>query len=135
MAKTSNILSFPHGEPLDERFPEFEPVEEGVFDTDLDDIIALVDHEQMKNMLDRLDSLRLLVTQGRVGALLFVGQDPVTGYFLTETCLDPATNRTELFGFVGVLENLKLEISEQASMAPVINLAGSVVDPYSEAEA
>lgn len=135
MTTLNNVLMFPHGEPLEERFPEFDGLgEEDVFDLEPTGTINLVSPEQTKNILDRLSRLRLLVEQGRIGSLVIVGQDPVTGYFLTETCLDPATGRTEHFGLVGVLETLKLELTEQAALSPVIDLTGAVVDPYFEAD-
>lgn len=125
MQMSGQILSFPDGTPIAYPAVEF----------DYDSALApLVSEEQMKNILDRLDRLRLLVEQGRIDSLVLVGKDPVTGYFLTETCLDAQDDRTELFGFVGVLENLKLEISEQAAMAPVISLTGDIIDPFFEAK-
>jgi hypothetical protein len=88
----------------------------------------------VEEMLDKLDRLRRLITDGRIQGLIFVGQDPVTGYFLTETCLDRAMNRSELFGYMGVLETLKMEIGESAAVAPVIDLSGTIIDPYEEEE-
>lgn len=130
---SATILSFPDGSKIegdarikfDEDYAEALLKGEGSFDP-----IQSVDPEQVKIILDKIDQLRSLVEQGRIDGLVFVGQDPVTGYFITELCLEPDLNRTELFGYMGVLETVKLELSEQAAMAPVMTLAGVILDPY-----
>lgn len=127
---TGKILSFPTGAPLLDELGAClceaadEIVDEGA--------ISLVSAEQKRLLLEKVDRLRALINEGRVDGLVFAGQDPVTGYFFTEMCLDEVESRTELFGFMGILENLKLEISENAAMAPALTLSGLVIDPFME---
>lgn len=130
---SATILSFPDGSKIegDARIKFDEDYAEALLEGEESfDPIQSVDPEQVKIILDKIDQLRSLVEQGRIDGLVFVGQDPVTGYFITELCLEPDLNRTELFGFMGVLETVKLELSEQAAMAPVMTLAGAILDPY-----
>lgn len=130
---SATILSFPDGSKIegDARIKFDEDYAEALLEGEESfDPIQSVDPEQVKIILDKIDQLRSLVEQGRIDGLVFVGQDPVTGYFITELCLEPDLNRTELFGYMGVLETVKLELSEQAAMAPVMTLAGVILDPY-----
>lgn len=130
---SATILSFPDGSKIegDARIKFDEDYAEALLEGEESfDPIQSVDPEQVKIILDKIDQLRSLVEQGRIDGLVFVGQDPVTGYFITELCLEPDLNRTELFGYMGVLETVKLELSEQAAMAPVMTLAGAILDPY-----
>lgn len=130
---SATILSFPDGSKIegDARIKFDEDYAEALLEGEESfDPIQSADPEQVKIILDKIDQLRSLVEQGRIDGLVFVGQDPVTGYFITELCLEPDLNRTELFGFMGVLETVKLELSEQAAMAPVMTLAGAILDPY-----
>ncbi len=130
MSDTATILSFPEGRELKD-FPG-----PGILGAEAVDFfdegssVCQVGGEQKKNILDRIDQLRHLVEQDRISGMVLIAQDPITGYFLTDICLEPDLNRTELFGFVGVLETVKLEISEAATMAPVMDLTGTIVDPY-----
>jgi hypothetical protein len=128
MTSGGNILTFPTGIPLGQDLDQIDQELQGD-----DENLPLVSEEQKRNLLARIDRLRLLVQQDRIEAFCLVGQDPVTGYFVTEVCLDPHASRTELFGFVGVIETLKLELSEHASMAPFMDLDGGISDPYFEA--
>lgn len=126
MSGPAVVLSFPQGRRLEELS---DPTEMESFVED-DAPIPAVDDAQKTKILERIDLLRRLVEQDRIDGLVFVAQDPLTGYFLTELCLDQDINRTELFGYMGVLDTVKLEIGEQATMAPTISLAGTIIDPY-----
>lgn len=78
----------------------------------------------------KLRSLATLAEKGRLDGLVLAGMDPATGLFLTEVLFDPATEKSEMFQWVGVLEGLKLEISEQAALAATIDDAGNIIDPF-----
>lgn len=85
--------------------------------------------ERTKNILDRLDQIRHLVEQGRIEDFILISRDTATGHFLTEVDLS-CPNGSEIFGYVGVLEALKLELTERAQLAPALMPDGSVLDPY-----
>jgi hypothetical protein len=85
--------------------------------------------------LSTLDKLKGLVEAGRLSGLIILGRDPQTKLFLTETVLDATvTPATEMFAYVGVVETLKVELTEYASMAPALMTDGSVNDPWAEVE-
>lgn len=130
MASDCIILSFPGGEVIEP--PNAGGLPEEFFEPE--EYVDASREEHKRRVLEKIDALRKLVEQGRVEGLVLLGQDPMTGYFLTELCLDPEMNRAELFGFLGVLDTLKLEITEMAAMAPTITLTGAVLDPYEEME-
>lgn len=95
---------------------------------------ALEDYRN--KLIDLLDRLRFLVGQGRLTGLVILGTDPMTDLFLTEVHLDsPEIERQDLFAYMGVLEMLKIEMSEGASMAPVITSTGNILDPWEQEQA
>ena len=88
--------------------------------------------EPDQRVLDVLRKIEQMGNTSRIGGLVIIAQDNRTGYFLSEICLPDGLDRHEIHGFVGLLENLKLELCEKSSMAPFITLDGHVVDPYEE---
>lgn len=76
-----------------------------------------------------------LSKQDRIGNLILIAQDPKTGLFLHEVHHDPRARTVDLLGMIGILETLKLELTERAAMAPSITLDGDIIDPYAEASA
>lgn len=89
--------------------------------------------EYQERMLDLLEKLKVLVGQGRLTGLVVLGMDPMTDMFLTEVHLNsPDIERQDLFGYMGLLEMIKIEMSEGASMAPVITSAGAILDPWDQ---
>lgn len=90
------------------------------------------EEEHRKNILDRLDQLRHLVEQGRIEGLILVASDMLTGRYLTETCLPTDMDRGDAFGLIGVLETLKVELTETAAMAPFMRLNGTMHDPFEQ---
>lgn len=82
--------------------------------------------------LDVLGRMEQMARDGRIGGFLLVAQDNVTGYFMHELQIPAEGDLHELFGFIGILENIKLELAERTAMAPMVNLDGKIVDPYEE---
>lgn len=81
--------------------------------------------------IDLLDKARQLVEGGRLTGLIVIGTDPMTDLFLNEMRMrGPLVNREAMFAYIGLLDALKAELMEAAWMAPVINTAGAIVDPY-----
>ena len=80
-----------------------------------------------------LEGVIRLVEQGRVEGLMLIAKDAHTGLFYTTSTLrEPFVQREDLFGYIGVLDTMKLELSDQAAMAPTITLSGDVLDPYED---
>jgi hypothetical protein len=75
-----------------------------------------------------IEKVRELVRIGKITQCVFVGRGPENRHFLTEIVLAPESE-TEIFGFVGVLETLKLELTERALLAPALLPDGSLLDP------
>lgn len=88
---------------------------------------------EKERILQWLDQIRNLVEQGRISEFLFVCKDLENKHFLTEVAI-PKCSQSELFGFVGVLEALKLELTERAQLSPALMADGTVLDPYYEKE-
>lgn len=121
----ANIISFPSGEPLQNPSEE----EEEILDPNI-----LVDSNTRDAMLSIIDGLKKLIESGRCHNLIVLAEDPMSGYPITELCLDPKLDRSELFGIMGLLDMIKMEISDAASMSPVLMLDGEILDPYKEPE-
>ena len=81
--------------------------------------------EARPKTLEKLDQIRRLVDQGRISEFIFIGRDPETRLFLTELALDQSAP-TEVFAFVGVMNAVQLELTEQSQLAPALMLDGSV---------
>lgn len=80
-------------------------------------------------ILEWLNQIKTLIENGRITEFLFVGRDAENKHFLTEVSL-PTPPQSEIFGFVGVLEALKLELTERAQLAPALMSDGSVLNPH-----
>jgi hypothetical protein len=93
------------------------------------DTSEAVDISHKSELLEKFDQIRRLIEAGRIADFIFVGRDVQTKHFLTEVALN-VSNRTELFAFVGITDALKLELTEQAQLAPSIMPDGSILDPY-----
>lgn len=130
---TGVVLSFPSGEVIDHPDEPCLDYPQELFDEAPP--VSLADEEQTKNILDRIEKLRHLALAGRLDGLILIASDPVTGYFLTELCLSEEQGRSDLFGFVGVLETLKAEITEKATMSPCMTMDGEILDPFTAEEA
>lgn len=87
--------------------------------------------EQSSQVALRLAKILELVEMGRVTDIIFVGRDHDSGHFLTEIAVNPE-NPSDAFAFVGVLNALSLELTEQAQLSPAVMPDGSVLDPYLE---
>ncbi|PZR92266.1 MAG: hypothetical protein DI537_13850 [Stutzerimonas stutzeri] len=89
--------------------------------------------EHQELCLKTLDRLKELVSEGRLSGLMIIGRDPESKLFLTETVLDATVTPVgEMFAYVGVVETLKAELVEYASMAPALLTDGTVADPWAE---
>lgn len=95
---------------------------------------AVMQHRE--DMLEVLEKLTRMVTEGRLEGLVIVSRETSTKLFLTELALDEriiAPN--ELHSLVGVMEALKLELADSAmACAPCLTLDGSVMDPQDQPE-
>lgn len=123
-----NVISIGSRKPL-----AVEQAEQAILAEEADKARAQKLDEHQELCLKTLDQIRKLVEEGRLQGLVIIGRDPVTSLFLTETVLSiDATPASEMFAYVGVVETLKLELADYASMAPQILNDGKVIDPWLE---
>lgn len=82
-------------------------------------------------LLKVLAGVTKMVEDDRLESLVILGRDPVTGLMMTET-LFPGTEKTmpHAFAYLGLLETVKLEMSDLASMSPYLTVEGKIIDPY-----
>jgi hypothetical protein len=86
--------------------------------------------EYREAILSSLRQITKLVEEGKLHGLILLAQEPKSKLFLTDVVLDERfVPAQDLFAFVGCLEALKLELSDASTMAPVLGLDGSVIDP------
>jgi hypothetical protein len=89
--------------------------------------------EAQESILKGLDEVKALVLAGRLEGLVLVGRDPTTDLFHSQILLPLATvPRQKLFGYMGMLDCLKIELSDNALLAPSVMEDGSILDPYLE---
>lgn len=89
--------------------------------------------EAQTALLDGLDAVRQLILAGRLEGVVIVGRDPTTDLFHSQVLLPiAAVPRHKLFGYMGMLDGLKMELSENAFLAPSVMEDGSILDPYLE---
>lgn len=124
----ADVIHMGTGRPLDEVIAE--QSEQELLEIEAEDMEL---SEYQESMIAMLDRVMKLVAEGRLVGLMVLGKDPVTDLFLTEVHLRcPHIDRQDMFSYMGVLETLKLEMSEAASMAPVITSTGTILDPFEE---
>jgi hypothetical protein len=85
--------------------------------------------EQVAFMLQELDKIRNLVATGRIEALIVTGRDVETDLFIADVICGPVVSPAQAIRYLGHLEMLKLEMSELASMTPVLMTDGQKLDP------
>ncbi|MBA8881709.1 hypothetical protein [Phyllobacterium myrsinacearum] len=84
-------------------------------------------------LLEMLGKLTKLVETGRLESLIIAGRDPESGLFLSDMVFPGETKfNAHAFAYVGLLESLKLEMADCASMSPVIGLDGKEINPHIE---
>jgi hypothetical protein len=89
--------------------------------------------ELRETTLETLDKVRALVTAGKLEGLVIVARDPVSKHFLTDVCFDERVTPTgDMFAWAGVLATLEMEVKENATMAPSVQLDGTIIDPEVE---
>jgi hypothetical protein len=120
------VISFPQGEELRPNLPPGDQIEVP------EDPVSPIQEAHKVNVAGKIDQIGQLAAAGRIDGLVVVACDSRTGYFLTEICLPADQDKTDLFGLVGVIETLKSELTEQAAMAPYIDLTGTICDPNAE---
>lgn len=82
-----------------------------------------------------VEMLNALLDHAQAGTLtdfIIVARNPQTNTFFTEITFDRSVDPGKALSFTGVLEGLKLEMSDVAAMAPFFTLDGTVVDPFEE---
>lgn len=83
--------------------------------------------------LDWLDKIRSQVERGNLENFMILAHAPKSDHFLTD--IMPASHGMSpnlAARFMGVLELLKLEVSEVASMMPLLNVDGVVIKPHED---
>lgn len=113
------VVRLPHGEPYEH-------------DGTLEPKRQLMPREI--DMIRDLERMIRLVREGRLDQLIVVGSDPMTGNYLTHVALDREIDPVGVFGMMGVLETVKVELSEMGAIAPSMMLDGSILDPWQEEE-
>jgi len=87
--------------------------------------------EHHESLLRYLDQVRDLILDGKLETLVLISRHIETGHYHTASIIDAkATDLTKVYGHIGVLETMKLELMEVASMAPALMEDGSTIDPY-----
>lgn len=85
----------------------------------------------LADCLTLLDNVTNRVMQGKLNGLIIIAIDQTNGHFMTEVRMaSPNITRQEMFSYIGVLETLKLEMTDQAQMAPTISAEGKIIDPF-----
>ncbi|WP_170297717.1 hypothetical protein [Paracoccus litorisediminis] len=80
--------------------------------------------------LDRASPPLHITHSRRFGPFLFIGRDRETGLFYTDYDDGNISAGTDLFALIGVLETLKVELTERAAaLAPSIDRLGRVQHP------
>jgi len=89
--------------------------------------------EAQSQMLEGLESVRKLILAGRLEGVVLMGRDPTTDLFHSQVLLPVAgVPRHKLYGYVGMLEGLRLELLDNAMMAACVQEDGTILDPYVE---
>ena len=123
-----NVISISSRKPLTQQMAEDaeRAREEGRNQAERDEAFTAL-------QLELLDQVRAQIAAGKLSNLLIVARAPDTGLFMQDLILHPDLARSSaIFGFVGVLECLKLELTEVASMAPTLLANGEVIDAHEE---
>lgn len=125
---TENVISFTSRKPLAVQLAE----EQAVAEQEQRNLQER-DEARIKLTLEMLDAIREQVAEDRLQDVVVIARDPETGLFMHDLVVHPDTPRSStIFGLVGVLECLKLELSGAAAMAPTLTSAGEKIDPYEE---
>jgi hypothetical protein len=87
--------------------------------------------EAQEALLKGLDDVRNLIISGRLEGFVLLGRDPSTDLFHSQVLLPTAAvPRHKLFAYIGMLDCLKLELSDAAAFAPSVMEDGTILDPY-----
>lgn len=93
-----------------------------------------LDKERIAEQLEIIDGLRRLAEQGGLKGVMVIGAHE-TGYYYHELWMRaPFMMPNDLFGVVGLLETIKLEVTDAAMSAPVLHRDGSILDPFAEGD-
>lgn len=85
--------------------------------------------------LSMLRNARNLVENDLLEGLIIIGRQKGGGVFFTDLALDRRiVTHNDLFAYVGVLDVMKRELGDIATMAPCMLDDGSIVDPHAEPE-
>lgn len=125
---TENVISISSRKPLVQQMAEdAERAEEERRDQ------AERDQMFIDLQLKVLDDVRLQIKNGTLSDLIVISRSPETGMFMQDMILNPSTAKSSVvFGLVGILECMKLELTEVASMAPTIMSDGAIIDAHAE---
>lgn len=89
---------------------------------------ALSKHQE--DLLVYIDQVRDLVEAGHLETLIIISRHVTTGLYHTAAIIDSnATELNKLYGHIGVLETMKLELMDVVSMAPAYMEDGTILDP------
>ena len=125
--KKSNVVSLKSRKPLEDVIKE--QVESA----------ELIAKEDLEGHIDAAQKFLDFVKSGRLQGLIIIGKDTQSGLFYNDMIF-PRTDSIsgcspkEAMTYVGLLETLKLEFADLASMAPCLMPDGSVLDPMKEPE-
>lgn len=96
--------------------------------------------DEMKKLLvdaqlDILDKVRGQIASGNLEGLIIVSRNPETRLFMQEMIFPPNFHLTgDAFAYAGLLEAIKLEMTDISQMAPIIACTGEVINPHIEDE-
>lgn len=83
--------------------------------------------------LDTIDKIRAMVAEGRAGGLIIMTQDLHTGLFCSDVVMHKdVIDRKDLFSWAGHMAVLSAEVTQMATMAPVMLVDGTICDPEAE---
>lgn len=89
----------------------------------------------IEGQLELLDKVRAQIEAGNLSNLIIVSRNPQSGMFMHDLIFEPDFHTNGLaFAFAGLLEALKLEITDVAQLTPTLMADGKVVDPHFEDE-
>lgn len=125
---TENVISFSSRKPLAQQIAEDiqRAEEENLAQAERDEAFISL-------QLEILDQVRERIASGEFTGLVIVSRNQKTGAFMQDLLLHPDFVRSsEMFGLVGMLECLKLELADVATMAPTHLANGELLDAYAE---
>lgn len=127
---TENVFNILTGKQIDQHVADEKLIEEARQILEIEEA-----DKERDECIELLQKAMALVEAGRLRGLVLIGIDPATDYFFNEIRLGgPSVGRHNMFGYMGILDALKIELFDASSMSPTISVDGNVVDPFDAME-